>query len=706
MNRAMPENLTVSAPIGASMKLDGEFRYFKGIDGLRALAVITVMLFHLDKNLLPGGYIGVDVFFVISGFVVTASVLHLKFKSLWDFQSYFYARRIKRILPALLFCMLATSFAVVLFIPESWLGRSIYDVGATALLGASNIALMLQKDTYFSPTAEFNPYLHTWSLGVEEQFYLIYPVLMYFVLREAGRHRLALPLIGALTLLSFALCGLFTLTDHWKAAFYSIPARFWELGCGALLCLTIESWRPALAQTPTRLITTLSLVSLAIVAIALAIPASDFFPFPLALLPVLATCGLIAVLVARSETLVVAPFLSRSCIYIGRISYSLYLWHWPIYVLMRWTVGLSEPWQYAFAFSATFALGALSYHLVEQPFRRSPSIRHVSRRYVIAAGLAAMICATAGTRGLFAMQRDLSLSQTAANHELWYPSGESFEPRQGDCTISTTEAPFEGGAVYSWTPTNCSAPGRLIAAGDSHALAYTGMLEEYAKRSGHIVQLYYKADCAYLLPPKPSVYEKRCGTYHRAVTKALFKHFDSNDVLFLASFRLRHLINPSGELNAPAVEQPSVERQLSPYLREAHLILSRLAKSGGQIIIEAPTPVFRTLPFRCSDWFNRDNPDCRAGATVSRVEMLRFREPMMIRMRMLARTIPNITIWDPLPILCPASQCSAFKDDLPLFSDGDHISGFSNRLLFPHFVQVPKHGVASAKLVMNLRPSS
>ena len=194
MNRAMPENLTVSAPIGASMKLDREFRYFKGIDGLRALAVITVMLFHLDKNLLPGGYIGVDVFFVISGFVVTASVLHLKFKSLWDFQSYFYARRIKRILPALLFCMLATSFAVVLFIPESWLGRSIYDVGAAALLGASNIALMLQKDTYFSPTAEFNPYLHTWSLGVEEQFYLVYPVLMYFVLREAGRHRLALPL--------------------------------------------------------------------------------------------------------------------------------------------------------------------------------------------------------------------------------------------------------------------------------------------------------------------------------------------------------------------------------------------------------------------------------------------------------------------------------------------------------------------------------
>ena len=149
--------------------MSSELGYFKGVDGLRSLAVLTVMLFHLNKAMLPGGYVGVDIFFVISGFVVTASILHLKFSSLWDFQSYFYARRIKRIVPALLFSMLATSIAVVLFIPESWLGRSIYDVGVSALFGASNIALMLQKDTYFSPTAEFNPYLHTWSLGVRHR---------------------------------------------------------------------------------------------------------------------------------------------------------------------------------------------------------------------------------------------------------------------------------------------------------------------------------------------------------------------------------------------------------------------------------------------------------------------------------------------------------------------------------------------------------
>jgi peptidoglycan/LPS O-acetylase OafA/YrhL len=180
-----------------------ENAYFPAIDGLRAVAVVAVITYHLIPAALPGGFVGVDIFFVISGYVVTASLVGRRGQSFLQFILGFYARRILRIFPALLVCVFAVSIIAVAFIPPgTWLGNTNRNTAVFAIFGLSNYALIWSSDGYFSPRVEFNPFTHTWSLAVEEQFYLIAPAIVYFWLANrsqtgnpkgysAGDHRVA-----------------------------------------------------------------------------------------------------------------------------------------------------------------------------------------------------------------------------------------------------------------------------------------------------------------------------------------------------------------------------------------------------------------------------------------------------------------------------------------------------------------------------------
>ena len=184
--------------------------YVAGIDGLRALAVLSVLAYHTREVLLPGGFVGVDVFFVISGFVVTASVSHWPLDSLFGFQLRFYARRIIRIIPALLVCLLVTALVHSLVVPAVWLSNLAPKTANAAFFGFSNMVLAFNRDNYFSPTAVFNPFVHTWSLGVEEQFYLVFPFA--FVLARRVLQRPALT-FAALSLGSLATAAILQATE-------------------------------------------------------------------------------------------------------------------------------------------------------------------------------------------------------------------------------------------------------------------------------------------------------------------------------------------------------------------------------------------------------------------------------------------------------------------------------------------------------------
>jgi peptidoglycan/LPS O-acetylase OafA/YrhL len=392
--------------------------YIAEIDGLRAIAVLLVLIHHLKPGLLDGGFIGVDVFFVISGYVVSKSLRATQVQGVGRYFSRFYARRITRILPALLVCLVVSSIATVLFIPDSWLSSSIPTTGLWAFVGAANMALINTSDGYFAPRAEFNPFTQTWSLGVEEQFYLLFPwlFLLWLGYRWNRRKRLfflAWGVLGLLTAASFVTAAHFSMIQP-DRAFYSVLSRFWQLGAGALLFL----WHDRLADVtagaaaPSSRAKTQALLLCGLALIAVAVlkcrPAQVPFPlglvpFPLGLVPV---AGTLMVLHATGrETasgLLLARWLaSAPARWLGRRSYSLYLWHWPVIVLMRWTVGLESWTLMLLAIVISFSLTLISFHLLENPFRQIGMLKGISNRVKIGAGLLAVTISMVGSNFLF-----------------------------------------------------------------------------------------------------------------------------------------------------------------------------------------------------------------------------------------------------------------------------------------------------------------
>lgn len=358
--------------------------YRPEIDGLRALAVIAVIINHLHKDILPSGYLGVDIFFVISGYVITSSLVNRPSTSFIDFLTGFYLRRVKRLVPALLLCVFITGILICLFDPQPIVSLQ---TGIASLFGVSNMYLLQQATDYFGDVAELNAFTQTWSLGVEEQFYLLFPLLAWF--SGFSRHLVkgVRNLLIIFTTLSIASVGIFLYLNNINqpAAYFLMPARLWEIGAGCILLLGQKSFHLS-AESKLKKISA-SLVTVLLVA-ALFVPN---FQAQTTIAVVLLTLLLIASL--RPDTLAYNIFSHPWMVYIGLISYSLYLWHWSVLVLSRWTIGI-HWWSVPFQVALMFILAAISYHCVEKPLRRmqwSP-LRGRTIAYGITASIATAIC--------------------------------------------------------------------------------------------------------------------------------------------------------------------------------------------------------------------------------------------------------------------------------------------------------------------------
>lgn len=335
--------------------------YRPDIDGLRAIAVAFVVLTHAGVPGFGGGFVGVDVFFVISGFLITAILLREAQEGSYSLAR-FYERRIRRIFPALVTVLVATTLAGIYILTPDQLaayGRSML----ATMLFVSNFYLGMTAN-YFDPIAETQPLLHTWSLAVEEQFYIVFPILLVALVRWFPRRVKALVWIAAA--LSFLACVLLTATRP-TLAFYLAPTRAWELLAGALLAIHAPR---ALAPGRAWIAQALGIGGLALIVIAgLGFSPATAFPGWAAALPVL---GSVALILAGSlgggpatRLLSTAPMRG-----LGLISYSLYLWHWPVIVLLRfWTIDPPTPLQMVLAVGVTVILSILSWRFVEQPFR-------------------------------------------------------------------------------------------------------------------------------------------------------------------------------------------------------------------------------------------------------------------------------------------------------------------------------------------------
>ncbi|MCW3847493.1 acyltransferase [Sphingomonas sp. LB-2] len=650
--------------------------YIPAIDGLRAVAVGSVILYHLWPGLLPGGFTGVDIFFVISGFVVTGSMAGKRFESLKELLLAFYARRLMRIMPALVAMLLAAILATQLFVPDAWLSNSVAVTGKLAFAGLSNIALAFDSDSYFGPQAGYNPFTHSWSLGVEEQFYLLFPFLLH---RRQTDERGVIRLVAILSLASFALCGVLAYVDP-KLAFYLIVTRFWELGTGMLLRLTLERWKPWLAAHGGG---PLVLAGLALVAGGLAIPRIGTTPFPFALLPVIGTAVLIAAVCAFPKAAVTRLLETRAMVGVGRLSYSLYLWHWPVFVLFRWTTGLEALPLQLTALALACGLATLSYFLVEQPLRTNKHISAAPRGRVVAFALGGVgVSALAGV-ALFMAHDQVTLSVTR-DHAAWYADERHpLDPRLANCTVREEVFSFGGGKESVWIPEGCNTPPAgftLYTVGDSHNLAYAPNYRQLAAELGVPVHAWFKAGCPVMKLTESHASRPRCKGWYDALVAEIGARAKRGDVVFMPSLRLTRFTNQfEGDRD---ILNAKPDRVAPESLAEAQATLNGWTQHGLGLVIEAPKPMFRSPPFRCSDWFNRDNPICH-GLSVPRAELLSRQKPVSDAIQTLAARLPGLFVWDPFPALCPGEVCQAQAGGKPLFFDGDHLSGAGNDLLYP-----------------------
>ena len=379
----------MSRAAARSGHLSRDLDYRPDIDGLRAVAVMLVVLNHAGAAALPGGFVGVDVFFVISGFLITGLIVRQNDRGDFGFGR-FYLRRARRLLPALFAMMLATLGAGwFLLIPSDYSLLAESALSAVAL--ASNVFFWLTSEGYFAPDATTQPLLHVWSLSVEEQFYLVWPGLLLLALRlPSSRLRIALVAVLAAAAFGWAQYGVWR---GWTSAYFLLPARAGEFLLGALAWML---WR---ARTPNpALANAASLLGLALIALSAGmLDADSAFPGLTALAPCL---GAVLIVCAPQfgPSAVTAALATRPAVGIGLISYSVYLWHWPIVAYLRLARIEFTPPITAGVVLASLALGWLSWRLLERDLRGALERRNGHALALAALGVAAMVAAPLAIR--------------------------------------------------------------------------------------------------------------------------------------------------------------------------------------------------------------------------------------------------------------------------------------------------------------------
>ncbi|WP_066639374.1 acyltransferase family protein [Serinicoccus hydrothermalis] len=514
----------------------------RDIEGLRAVAVLAVLLYHLRVPGVSGGFAGVDVFFVISGFLITGLLLREVERTGRVSQRDFYARRARRLLPAALVVVAATFAASWLVLSPTTRPDLVADVlGSTFYV--VNWVLAARSVDYLAEGSGVSPLQHYWSLAVEEQFYLLWPLLVLLGLVLAARSRYAprtalLALLATLTAASFVWSVVATAQSP-ATAYFVTPTRLWELGAGALLAFAVPALRgwPAAAAHVTALVG-IGLVVVTVVAVDTSTP----WPGSAALLPVLGSVLVIAAGSTGHPTVVSRALGLAPMVVVGGLSYSIYLVHWPLLVLLEEQRGALGPLGLALVGLGTVAIAALLRVLVEDPVRFSTGLSARPGRSLLAAGTAMAV--VAGAAGLaWATRPTLGETTTAGPAALvadpWDWRWELVEdprsaydtegPLQPDPSLAREDVPsyYEDGCQVR-DGVDVPDPGCVYGErdadtvvalwGDSKLGQYASALDEIARRESWRLDYYLKSACS---PTVSGAAAEDCNAFGRATVEQL-----------------------------------------------------------------------------------------------------------------------------------------------------------------------------------------
>ncbi|MBS0266753.1 MAG: acyltransferase [Planctomycetes bacterium] len=442
------------------------------LDGLRALAIVPVVLYHLFPKLCPGGFAGVDVFFVISGYLITGSIV-AELDARQFSLVHFYVRRAKRILPAYYALVAFVLLAAVWSFPVTR-AQSVSTTALYSLAYATNIYFW-KVINYFDLSAQENPLLHLWSLGVEEQFYFVVPLILWALCQL--RRRWLLPSLVLLSGVSFCCSQWAVSNGHSPFAFYMLPSRSWELLAGAIL-----SQLPAVSRRERPRAAFLAWFGGALVMLSYLMLRPET-PFPgLTALPTVVGTGLLIRYGAFGLPQRVLSY--RGCVWIGKVSYSLYLWHWPLFVLLVPYYSLSRI---VICFLATCIASWLSWYFIENPVRRAKNfgVQHAWGTVIGATVLLAGVCLTVNSLPV----RNGTVPLAWHEQQTWATLEMQHDPRRSTCDLVDLQ---QGDPRLLLPIGRPNQPAEFVLWGDSHALALLpgvdALADEYS-RSGWFINL-------------------------------------------------------------------------------------------------------------------------------------------------------------------------------------------------------------------------